>query len=48
MEVLGAILVFGFIWYIIFKPADQQSTSYRLGKGLGRKTQKLGKWIMDE
>lgn len=31
----------------IFAP-DTNSTSYRLGRGLGNKTRKLGEWIMDD
>jgi len=31
----------------IFAP-DKNSTSYRLGRGLGTKTRKLGEWIMDD
>lgn len=31
----------------IYAP-DTNSTSYRLGRGLGNKTRKLGEWIMDD
>ena len=31
----------------IFAP-DKNSTSYRLGRGLGNKTRKLGEWIMKD
>ena len=31
----------------IYAP-NTNSTSYRLGKGLGNKTRKLGEWIMDD
>lgn len=31
----------------IFAP-NKNSTSYRLGRGMGSKTRKLGKWLMDE
>lgn len=31
----------------IYAP-NTNSTSYRLGRGLGNKTRKLGEWIMDD
>ena len=48
MEILGSLLALFMVWYVFFKPADKNSTSYKLGAGVGRKTRKLGKWIMDE
>lgn len=43
MEVLIAI---AFIAYILLAPVNKNSTSYRLGRGLGSKTRRLGEWIM--
>lgn len=31
----------------VFAP-DTNTTSYRLGRGLGNKTRKLGEWIMKD
>lgn len=48
MEIIGTLLAFFVLWYLFIKPVDKNSTSYKLGAGVGRKTRKLGKWIMDE
>lgn len=47
---LGFIFTFVIIIAVlsgIFAP-NKNSTSYRLGRGLGSKTRKLGEWIMDD
>jgi hypothetical protein len=41
-----AVIVIG-LFSGIFAP-NKNSTSYRLGRGMGSKTRKLGKWLMDE
>lgn len=49
-EIMGYILLFVIIMAVlsgIFAP-NKNSTSYRLGRGLGSKTRKLGEWIMDD
>ncbi len=48
MEILGTLFALYIIYLIFFAQPDKSSTSYRLGKGLGSKTKKLGKWIMDD
>jgi hypothetical protein len=48
MEILGTLFAFYIIYLIFFAEPDKSSTSYRLGKGLGSKTKKLGKWMMDD
>lgn len=48
MEGLLGILFFCYIAYLILSPADTNSTSYRLGRGIGSKTKKVGKWLMDD
>ena len=48
MENIFGLLILFFILFIIFSPPDKNSTSYRLGRGLGKKTRKLGKWIMED
>lgn len=48
--ILGYLIVFAvFAAFLkgIYAP-DKNSTSYRLGRGLGNKTRKLGEWIMDD
>jgi hypothetical protein len=44
--ILFAVIAMGIICGI-FAP-NKNSTSYRLGRGLGNKTRKLGEWIMDD
>lgn len=44
--IIIAAIVIG-VCKAIFFP-DTNSTSYRLGRGLGNKTRKLGEWIMDD
>lgn len=39
-----AVIVFFFVKGIYFP--DTNSTSYKLGRGMGSKTRKLGEWIM--
>ena len=48
MENLMGFIVLGFILYIICAPPNKNSTSYKLGRGVGSKTRKLGKWLMDD
>lgn len=48
MENLMGFVVLAVVLYIIFSPPNKNSTSYRLGKGLGKKTRKLGEWIMND
>lgn len=48
MEGLLGILFFGYIVYLVLSPADTSSTSYRMGRGIGSKTKKVGKWLMDD
>jgi len=48
MEILGTLFALYIIYLIFFAKPDTSSTSYRLGKGLGSKTKKLGKWMMDD
>lgn len=48
MEILGTLFALYIIYIIFFAESDKSSTSYRLGKGVGKKTKKLGKWIMDD
>lgn len=45
---MGEILAFLFIGYIayLFMFPNTDSTSYRLGRGMGSKTRKLGEWFM--
>jgi len=47
---MGQILAYLFIAYLIYIIAfpNTNSTSYRLGSGVGRKTKKFGKWLMDD
>ena len=42
-EVL-ALLFVGFMVYVFMFP-NTNSTSYRLGKGVGNKTRKFGEWL---
>lgn len=47
---MGYLLLFVIILAVlsgIFAP-DKNSTSYRLGRGVGNKTRKLGEWIMKD
>lgn len=44
--IILAAIVIG-VLKAIFAP-DTNSTSYRLGRGLGNKTRKLGEWIMKD
>tara|TARA_B100001094_G_scaffold21461_1_gene18148 strand:+ start:4676 stop:4822 length:147 start_codon:yes stop_codon:yes gene_type:complete len=48
MEILGTLFFIYIVYIIFFAEPDKSSTSYRLGKGVGKKTKKLGKWIMDD
>jgi len=48
MEIFGTLFLLYLVYLIFFAQPDTNSTSYRLGKGLGKKTRKLGKWIMDD
>lgn len=48
MDNLMGFLILAVILYIIFSPPNKNSTSYRLGRGLGNKTRKLGEWIMKD
>ncbi len=48
MENLMGFIVLGVILYIVFAPPNKNSTSYKLGRGVGKKTKKLGKWLMDD
>lgn len=47
---MGEILGFLFLGYIVylFLCPNTDSTSYRLGRGVGKKTKKFGKWLMDD
>jgi len=44
--IILAVIIMG-LFSGIFAP-NKNSTSYRLGRGLGNKTRKLGNWIMDD
>ena len=48
MDNLTGLLILAVILYIVFSPPNKNSTSYRLGRGLGNKTRKLGEWIMKD
>lgn len=48
MDNLMGFLILAVILYIVFSPPNKNSTSYRLGRGLGNKTRKLGEWIMKD
>ena len=48
MEQLFAVFILIIVLKAIFGPLDTNSTSYRLGKGLGNKTRKFGEWIMKD
>jgi len=47
---MGEFLGLLFVGYMIYKflCPDTNSTSYRLGRGMGNKTRKLGEWIMKD
>lgn len=47
MEYLVAVVILLAILKGVFAP-NTNSTSYRLGRGLGNKTRKLGEWIMKD
>lgn len=50
MDFLGVLIVLAIVIGLckgLFAP-DTNSTSYRLGRGLGNKTRKLGEWIMKD
>ena len=49
-ENMGEFLAFCFIGYIVylFMFPNTNSTSYRLGRGMGNKTRQLGEWIMKD
>jgi hypothetical protein len=47
MEYILLVVIVLAILKGVFAP-DKNSTSYRLGRGLGNKTRKLGEWIMDD
>jgi len=47
MEYLVLAVIIFAISKSIFAP-NKNSTSYRLGRGLGSKTRKLGEWIMKD
>lgn len=45
---MGGFLGFLFICYIVYllvSPPDTDSTSYRVGRGVGNKTRKFGEWL---
>jgi hypothetical protein len=42
LAMLGFIIVF---CYIVSAPADTNSTSYKVGKGVGNKARKFGEWL---
>ncbi len=48
MEILGTLFALYIVYVIFFAKPDKTSTSYRLGKGVGSKTKKFGKWLMDD
>jgi len=47
---MGEILGFLFIGYIVylFMFPNTNSTSYRLGRGVGNKTRQFGNWLMKD
>ena len=45
---VGMVIFLGIIVYVMCSPVNTDSTSYKLGKGIGNKTRKLGKWLMEE
>jgi len=50
MDFLGVIILIAIVAAAlkgIYAP-DTNSTSYRLGRGMGNKTRKLGEWIMKD
>lgn len=47
MEYIIIIAIIVAVFKGIFMP-DTNSTSYRLGRGLGNKTRKLGEWIVKD
>lgn len=47
MEYIILFVIIAAIFKGLFFP-DTNSTSYRLGRGVGSKTRKLGEWIMKE
>lgn len=47
MEYILFIVIIMAIISGIFAP-DKNSTSYRLGKGVGNKTRKFGEWLMKD
>lgn len=47
MEYIIIIAIMVAVFKGIFSP-NTNSTSYKLGKGLGNKTRKLGEWIMKD
>jgi hypothetical protein len=47
MEYILLIAILLAILSGIFAP-DKNSTSYRLGKGVGNKTRKFGEWLMKD
>lgn len=47
MEYLVIFIIFAAILKGVFAP-NTNSTSYRLGRGLGNKTRKFGDWLMKD
>jgi hypothetical protein len=47
MEYIIMVVVAIVILKSIYAP-DTSSTSYRLGRGMGNKTRKLGEWLMKD
>lgn len=47
MEFLIIIVIIAVVLKAVYAP-NTNSTSYRLGRGTGKKIRKLGEWIMDD
>ena len=47
MSEFFSFLIIGYIVYLFMFP-NTNSTSYRLGRGMGNKSRKLGEWIMKD
>jgi len=44
-EFLATLFICYILYIVFFAPVNTNSTSYRLGRGVGNKTRKFGEWL---
>jgi len=42
---VGMVILLGIIFYFMCAPVDTNSSSYKIGRGIGNKTRKFGEWL---